>query len=321
MMKKLNFHQIKRTFTTSHLLQQEALSYDIPSNVVLTGICKERLTKKSEPKKFPGIPESCDNIVRHCNNSIPPHKQPVKQWVDDISKVEASYDKVACLHPKLFDVHPKMDILYQVVKWQTLYREVDYTWSRTRAEMGFGKRKPWPQKHTGRKRQGATNTPLWKGGGICNGPRGPKSLFYKLDDEVLVTGLTSALTIKYLQNDLIIASPMECPPENHDFHRMLVNREIESNSILFVHKDNSSPQYLGDALENEVFQSLMPLSALNVYSILKYDKLVLSMDILDELEDKIIWQLSRYDWLGKPHNYYKDLPGRKYGKDNIFIGS
>lgn len=293
----------------------------IPPNVILTGVCKEKLLNPILPETPSQHPDECTAIARMCNNNVQFPKSAVKKWVDNFSSVKPTFDEVACLNPRLFDVHPKMDHLHQVVKWQKTYREVDYAWTRTRAEIGKGKKKPWPQKGTGRKRQGSTNSPLWKGGGIAHGPRGPQSLFYKLSDEILLSGITSALTIKSLQNDLIIASPMECLPEKDFFLKMLANRGIESNSILFIHNDNESPQALGDAIEYSKTHSMMPLCALNVYSILKHDKLVLSMDILDELEDKLIFQFERYDWHVKPHNFYKDLPGHKYGDRDSLIGA
>lgn len=293
----------------------------IPSNVVLTGICKEKLFEQT-PANIPAQNiDDCENVIRSCNNSIPIHKLPLKSWADDLSCLKPKFDSVACLNPRLFDIRPQMDILYQVVEWQKRYREVDYAWTRTRAEIGKGKKKPWPQKGTGMKRQGSRNSPLWRGGGIAHGPRGPKSLFYTLSDDVLVKGLTSALSIKYLQNDLIIASQMDFTNQEGFFEEMLVNRDIDTNSLLFVHNNNSPPLALSEAVENSKTHSVMPLSALNVYSILKHDKLILSVDVLDELEDKLVWQLERYDWHVKPHNFYKDMPGRKYTVKESLVGS
>lgn len=311
------------SLTNAHFVHTSAQAEAIPSNVILTGLCKEKLLDSKKESTSAQDPTECNNFVRKCNNPVPIHKSPVIKWADSLSNLEPTFEEVVCLHPKLFDVHPKMDIIHQVVQWQKTYREVDYAWTRTRAEIGKGKKKPWPQKNTGRKRQGSRNSPLWKGGGIVGGPRGPLSLFYNLSDEVLLSGLTSVLTIKSLQNDLIVANPMESLPESEDFQftTMLSNRGADTNSILFVHNNEFPPKELGNAIENSKIHSMMPLAALNVYSILKHDKLVLSMDILDELEDKLIWQQERYDWHIKPHNFYKGLPGHQYGNSEEIIGA
>jgi len=298
----------------------ESLKSSAPPNLVLPEIDQQYPSNEDQANIVPN-PQECTNVVRHCNNSIPKHKVSMMKWVDDFSSPVPTYAAVAEINPRLFDVQPKLDLLNKVVQWQLAYREVDYAWTRTRAEIGRGKKKPWPQKGTGRKRQGATNTTLWKKGGICHGPRGPDSLYYELDDEILVNGLLMALTIKSLQNDLIIASPMECLNEEGSFSEVLINRGLDSSTALLIHGDYESPSALGNALEKDQFRSLMPLCGLNVYSILKHDKLILSMEVLDELEDKLVWQLDRYPWHINPHNFYKDLPGRKYAQDDVFIGS
>jgi len=305
-------------FTTASRLMH---SRPLPPNLVLAGICEEKVQKTPHQLKSETKIEEVENIVRYCNTCVPKYMKLVKKWSDNLTFEKPQYNEVACLNPRIFDVHPKMNVLYKVIEWQRSYREVDYAWTRTRAEIGKGKAKPWPQKNTGRKRQGSRNSPLWKGGGIANGPRGPVSMFYKLNDSVLLEGLTSALTIKSMQDDLHIAASMDCSPEKLKFEKLLLNRNMDTNSILFVHGDRENPSGVGEVTENSKIHSTMPLSALNVFSIMKHDKLVISVNVLDELEEKLIWQMERYDWLVKPHNFYKDLTGIKYIEKEDLIGA
>ena len=293
----------------------------LPPNLVLAGTCKNKVQKTTHHLKSEFEVEKAENVVRFCNTCVPKNMKIVKKWTDNFSFERPPYNEIAHLNPRIFDVHPKMNVLYEVVEWQKNYREVDYAFTRSRAEIGKGKAKPWPQKNTGRKRQGSRNSPLWKGGGIANGPRGPVSMFYKLSDSVLLEALTSSLTIKSLQNDLHIAASMDCSHEKSIFEKALSNRNMNTNSILFVHSDTENPSGVGEVTESSKIHSTMPLSALNVFSIIKHDKLVLSVNVLDELEDKLIWQMERYDWLVKPHNFYKDLPGLNYIKKEDLVGA
>jgi len=269
-------------------------SNQLPPNLVLIGISKENRRKK-EPISDKSPPDDSVAVIRRCVNKIPLNKRPIKVWVDNINESPPLYDKAAELHPNVFGVHPRMDILNEVVKWQKIYREMDYAWSRTRADLGRGKQKPWPQKGTGMKRQGSRAAPFWHKGGICHGPRGPAAQYYQLKDDVLVQGLTIALTLKLIQNDLILIEKLNA----------------SDNSILFIHEGEFGPRNLSEILQESRTMSLMPVVGLNVYSMLKHDKLVLPVEILNDLEEKIIWSRTRYPWLGKPHNFYKDMPGSK----------
>lgn len=326
--KRLFFkHQLKQV--TKECCCKLSLSFPsaqstLPPNLVVIGSFKEKILKNDVDIKelenttpVPSI-ESANN-VRSLQHATSKHKTAVPVWVDDFMEEMPKFDRAASLHPAVFDVHPRMDILHEVVRWQERYREVDYAWTRTRAEMGRGKKKPWPQKGTGKVRQGSSTPPHWKKGGIAHGPRGPISLYYKPNDSVLTQGLTVALTVKLIQNDLIVADSMDIPLASDSyFDNLLTERNIADSTVLYVHRDHECPIELGRLLEHKSAHNLMPLSALNVWSILKHDKLVLALDVLDELEEKIMWQQTKYEWLGKPHNFYRDMPGRKYAAAQPF---
>lgn len=70
----------------------------------------------------------------------------------------------------------------------------------TRAELVHrSRRKPWPQKGTGRARHGNRRTHIFKGGGQCKGPRGPESYFSILPYSMRLQGLLGMLSAKQAQ--------------------------------------------------------------------------------------------------------------------------
>ena len=79
------------------------------------------------------------------------------------------------------------------------------------AEKRGSNKKPWPQKGTGRARQGSTRSPQWVYGGKAFGPRGPRSFFYMLPQIHRSLGLRSTLTCKYTQDNLHIVDSLELP--------------------------------------------------------------------------------------------------------------
>nr|CAB3263976.1 39S ribosomal protein L4, mitochondrial-like [Phallusia mammillata] len=302
----------------------------LPNNLVLLGKAKDQLNVDHDTTDEVLPPDDNVPVIRKCVGTYSLCKQPAKVWVDSFANTEMVYETAAELNPDIFSTHPRIDVLHDVVKWQKVYREVDYRWARTRAEMGRGRKKPWPQKGTGRVRQGSTVPPFWKKGGIAHGPRGPKSLYYNMSAEQLIKALAIALTIKRVQSDLLIVKDIDVPMPNdvvatqeplHDnaltlkssLEEILKARSIDRNSILFVH-GTDAPENLNLAVIDKRGWNTMPLVGLNVLSILKHDKLVLHLDILDELEEKLIWNMTRYPWLEMPHNFYKDMP---INRDNL----
>jgi large subunit ribosomal protein L4 len=72
---------------------------------------------------------------------------------------------------------------YLIHKIFCLYRKQNWLHTastKTKSEVRGGGRKPWPQKGRGRARAGSIRSPLWKGGGVCFGPK-PKKLSIKVN--------------------------------------------------------------------------------------------------------------------------------------------
>lgn len=67
--------------------------------------------------------------------------------------------------------------------------------TKTKSEVKGGGRKPWKQKGTGRARAGSTRSPLWRGGGVCFGPK-PKNVFLKINRKEKQKAISASLWLK-----------------------------------------------------------------------------------------------------------------------------
>ncbi|XP_057244657.1 39S ribosomal protein L4, mitochondrial, partial [Malurus melanocephalus] len=74
-----------------------------------------------------------------------------------------------------------------------------YAKVKSRAEVRGGGHKPWRQKGSGRARHSSIRSPLWRGGGIAHGPRGPTSYFYMVPMRLRLLALRVALSVKMMQ--------------------------------------------------------------------------------------------------------------------------
>ncbi|VUZ43714.1 unnamed protein product [Hymenolepis diminuta] len=130
---------------------------------------------------------------------------PRQVWVESLDDGKERYLDIVDLHPDIFATFPRLDLVHQNLYWQAHYRIVDWRCITTRAELVHrSRRKPWPQKGTGRARHGNRRTHIFKGGGQCNGPRGPESYFSILPYTVRLYGLLGMLSAKQAQGDLHI---------------------------------------------------------------------------------------------------------------------
>ncbi len=78
----------------------------------------------------------------------------------------------------------------------------------TRTEVSGGGKKPWRQKGTGRARQGSTRAPQWTHGGVALGPK-PRDYRVDLNKKTKRVALFSALSSKVAAGELIVVDEIK----------------------------------------------------------------------------------------------------------------
>lgn len=76
----------------------------------------------------------------------PKYRTPRQIWLENLDTIDEKKLGILELHPEVFAVNPRIDIVQRNVTWQTLYRYVSYAHTKIRSEVRGGGRKPWPQK-------------------------------------------------------------------------------------------------------------------------------------------------------------------------------
>ncbi|XP_072458533.1 large ribosomal subunit protein uL4m [Notamacropus eugenii] len=255
------------------------------------------------PPSPAGIP-----LLRRCELPVPAHRTPVQAWVESLRGYEETRLGLADLHPDVFAVPPRLDILHEVAIWQKNFKRISYAKTKTRAEVRGGGRKPWKQKGSGRARHGSIRSPIWRGGGIAHGPRGPTSYYYMLPMKVRVLGLKVALTVKLMQDDLHVVDSLELPTSDPRYLLDLARHRCWGDSVLLVDMDEEMPQNIVSAVSNLKTINLVPAVGLNVHSMLKHQTLVLTLNTISFLEKKLLWHDKRYTALYPFRLPYSDFP-------------
>ncbi|XP_076313668.1 mitochondrial ribosomal protein L4 [Tachypleus tridentatus] len=239
----------------------------------------------------PPLPIITSRKLDYC----PKFTKPRQSWVESLDTVEGEKLGFIDLHPSVFAGFPRVDILNLNISWQQLYRRVDWSTTKSRAEVRGGGRKPWPQKGLGKARHGSIRSPIWKGGGSAHGPRGPRTYFYMLPFYSRVKGLITALSVKFAQDDLKIVDSLEIPTDDSKFLEELTEQRGWGPSVLFVDNTDLMPRNITIATDTVKHINLMPVYGLNVYSMLKHETLVLTLAAVDKIEERILFHLNRTD--------------------------
>ncbi|XP_061840307.2 large ribosomal subunit protein uL4m [Nerophis lumbriciformis] len=277
---------------------------NLPSNLLLPA----NLVDPSRPKRPPPPPDSPLPLLRSCDVDVPAHRTPVRMWVDTLDRRDQEALGVAELHPDVFAVPPRLDIIHSIEMWQRNYKRIDYAKTKVRSEVRGGGRKPWKQKGSGRARHGSIRSPIWRGGGVSHGPRGPTSFYYMPPIKVRVLGLKVALSSKMAQGYLHIVDSLDIlSPDSQDLLDAIRHKGW-GESVLVVNESEDFPANILDATATLRGVNLIPAIGLNVHSMLKHEALVLTTATLDFLEKKLLWHDQRYTPLYPFKLPYSDYP-------------
>jgi large subunit ribosomal protein L4 len=182
------------------------------------------------------------------------------------------------LDEKIFDCEVNPHLLYETVKEHLAKRRSGTASTKNRASVRGGGKKPWRQKGTGRARAGTTRSPLWTGGGVVFGPH-PRDYSYRINKKVRKSALRSALSSKLKENNLILVDTIHLPEIKTKTFISLLDR-LDIQDALIVDDGNTN---LEKSAQNVPLFKVVRPEGLNVYDILKREKLVITQASLEKI--------------------------------------
>ena len=186
------------------------------------------------------------------------------------------------LKEEIFGIEPNEAVIHSVlVNYQANQRQGTQS-TKTRSEVRGGGRKPWRQKGTGRARQGSIRAPQWIKGGIALGPK-PRKYTYKVNKKEKRLAIKSVLSSKVIENQLVVID--ELPFKEIKTKQMvnaLTKNKIEGKTLIMLPEKNEAVQKSARNIEG-VKTTLV--NTINVYDLLKYNKLVITLDTVKKLEE------------------------------------
>ena len=186
------------------------------------------------------------------------------------------------LDENVFGIEPNTAAVHTVVVNTLANRRQGTQSAKTKSEVSGGGKKPYRQKGTGRARQGSVRSAQWIHGGIIFAPK-PRSYRFTVNKKVRRLAMLSVLSSRAAEESIVVLDKLELD-------------EIKTKKIVSLCKalklDTSALLVTADpdltvvkSARNIPGVDATFVGTINVYDILRHEKLVLTRDALGKLSE------------------------------------
>ncbi|MGI8724885.1 MAG: 50S ribosomal protein L4 [Methyloceanibacter sp.] len=201
----------------------------------------------------------------------------------DVTTLDAKKAGTIELPDEVFGLEPRADILQRMVRYQLAKRRAGTVSVKGRAEINYTGAKLYRQKGTGRARHGSRRANLFRGGGRSFGPK-PRDHSIDLPKKVRALALKHALSSKVKSEALVVLDSCELKDGKTKELKTRFSK-LGFVSVLIVDGANLQDGF-ARAARNLPRVDVLPVQGINVYDILRHDKLVLTRAALAALEER-----------------------------------
>ena len=191
------------------------------------------------------------------------------------------------LSEEIFGREPSLACIKRVVDWQRAKARAGTHKTKTVSEVSGSGKKPRPQKGSGTARQGTTRAVHMRGGATVHGPV-VRSHETSLPKKIRQLGLKSAISMKFREGSLVVTdrismdliSTKKCASTISG----LMGARPVSKILTCSHEQDHNFLL---SVRNVAKFSYVPQVGLNVYDILKADTLIISVDAVEQLQQRL----------------------------------
>ena len=199
----------------------------------------------------------------------------------DVYNIEGKKVSDLELKDEVFGIEPNETIVHSVLVNYLANQRQGTQSTKTRAEVSGG-RKPWKQKGTGRARQGSTRAPQWIHGGIALGPK-PRSYKYTVNKKEKRLAIRSVLSSKVLEKELTVVEGFPFKEiKTKNMQNALTKLKVEGKTLIVLPENNETVLRSAKNLANV---KTIAANNINIFDLLKYNNLVLTVDTVKKLEE------------------------------------
>ena len=185
------------------------------------------------------------------------------------------------LNEAVFGIEPNTSVVHSaVVNFLANQRQGTQS-TKTRSEVSGGGRKPWRQKGTGRARQGSIRASQWVGGGVALGPK-PRSYSFKINKKEKDLAVKSILSAKLNDKEIVVIDSFDMKNiKTAELAKTLKNIKAEDAYVVLPAVDVNVQK----SARNIEDVKTCTVNSMNVYDLVKYEKVVLTVDSVKKIEE------------------------------------
>ncbi|MBM3544768.1 MAG: 50S ribosomal protein L4 [Alphaproteobacteria bacterium] len=199
----------------------------------------------------------------------------------DVTTLDAKKAGTVELPDHVFGLEPRPDILQRMVRYQLAKRRAGTVWVKDRSQVTGSTAKIYRQKGTGRARHGSRKPGVFRGGGKAFGPV-LRSHAIDLPKKVRALALKHALSAKAKSDALVVIDKCELKePKTKDLKSRF--SKLGFGSVLIIDGAELHEAF-AKAARNLPGVDVLPVQGINVYDILRHEKLVLTKAAVEALE-------------------------------------
>lgn len=184
------------------------------------------------------------------------------------------------LDEAVFGVTVNDALLWEVVRMQQACKRQGTHSTKTRAETTGSQKKLWRQKGTGRARVGDRRSPVWTGGGTAFGPH-PRDYSYSMPKKKRRAALRSALSAKLRDNEILVVESLGLDGIKTKALAGTLGKLGVTNALIVLPEAND---VIECSARNLPWVKVLRAEGINVYDILRFEKLILVGDALDKIQ-------------------------------------
>lgn len=185
------------------------------------------------------------------------------------------------LSDAIYGLEPRADILARMVRYQLAKRRAGTHKTKGRSEVNRSRKKIYKQKGTGGARHGAASAPQFRGGGKAFGPV-VRDHAHDLPKKVRAMALLHALSSKARTSGIIIVDDAKMTePKTKALKEHFAKLGLSSALVIGGAEIDVNFGLAARSIPNV---DVLPVQGINVYDILRREKLVLTRAAVDALE-------------------------------------